>query len=282
MSDPETWRAILAEALEEALKKRPDEPVRGTTLKQSLVHSAAKQNLSFPPSEEPGLRLGEFLERHRDLVLVNRRVGQDLLVAPAGQPQLLVAASEEERVSGTKRRRAPGIRSDLFKAFTLVQPNRIAWYDRNINEIVWTPADAPPPGDAAVAIPPPTLEDALRVRRAFAERLDPDARAALESAFTSQRPLAEFSNRVRERHLQLQWHKFRTRDLLQTITEWSHGQQLPWVDDWLVTSDAEAPATLDGVPWRYALSALVESLDAADIRRIAVPLDVVLRILQRR
>ena len=186
--DAKEWTPVVREALDEALKERPGEAVVGTRFRLSLDRAAGRHGKTFPPPDDNPFRLGHFLEAFPEILLVQRRPGQDMLIAPAGRPELFV--SVRDRSSPL----SPGIRQDIFNAWTQISDKR-AWYDPHNDLVQWTSADASPPG--LIPIPPPTLEQAIEVRRQFAGTLDHPKRDLLETALSSDQPLTLFASVAR-------------------------------------------------------------------------------------
>ncbi|MBI4179173.1 hypothetical protein HY522_07115 [bacterium] len=281
MSPNDKWRAVLEEALAIAATERPNEPCLGTRFRQLVDAVAAKHGACFPPAEEPTLRFIQLLERYPEILIVRRRGGQDVLVAPTNKPELFAESSKWP---------APGIRQDLFNAFVRISDDR-AWYDRDRDVIIWTEANTTPTvSESLIPIPLATLDDAVAVRRAFAETLPPPVRADVEATLATARPLTLFTGIVRSRGLGLQWHVFRTKELVERIGVWARNAGLVWRDEWMtavpsslanMTKAHEAAAT-DQRDWRAALIVMAEHLDEQDLARISVPLDVVLRMLAPR
>ena len=75
-------------------------------LRQLVAEAARASGMEYPPPEEPLLKFAQFLERYPQVAVVRRRPGQDVLVAPAEHPDLLIEIANPGR-----------IRQDLFDAF---------------------------------------------------------------------------------------------------------------------------------------------------------------------
>ncbi len=278
MSAKEKWASILQEALAMAAAERPNQPYLGTHFRQLVDLVAKKHAEKFPPDEEPNLRFIELLERFPDLLIVRRRGGQDVLIAPAEKPEVFAQ---------TDKWPAPGVRQDFFNAFVRISVEDRAWYDRESDAIVWSKAEGGLESPSLVPIPQVSLGDALAVRRSFAETLDPPLRQELEAALSSARPLPLFSTVIRSRGLGLGWHVFQTQRLAERIAAWAREAGIRWREEWLTATGpqpqfgAEKTAG-DTWKWRAALIALAGRLDETDLARISVPLDVVLKALMRR
>jgi hypothetical protein len=274
IADP--WREILRDAVEQI----GGQPCVGTKFRSSVDAAAARQGLRFPPPNEPDLRFVELIERFPDIVSIARRPGQDFLVAPAGRTDLLAEGVQ---------RRPYGIRRDLFEAFTFVGDGRL-YYDKVLDKVVWqTDREASTPPDSCVPIEAPTLEGEIQLRRDFVASLPEDSgiRARFEKAFTYPRPLQAFGMVVREVGVQRKWHAFRTERVIERIESWARSRAIPWKDAWLTEGRSERlsePANFRasasvGSHERDPLQVLFSGLDAADIQRISIPLDLVLKAI---
>jgi hypothetical protein len=124
----------------------------------------------------------------------------------------------------------------------------------------------------------------IELRQAFAEQFT--ARQSLLDALKRPLPLTAFGRAVREAGLQRQWHSFRTEKVVEKIQRWAKEQQIEWKDAWLTEgwtdhaknskasySDEATHAEGD------ALQFLFSRLDAVDIQRISIPLDLVLKAI---
>lgn len=275
-TDP--WAEILRTAIARALEDRR-EAVPGARLRLFVERAAAAQGQPFPPTAEPNLRFGELLQRYPEVLTIRRRSGQDFLVAPADQPDLLVE---------TRHDPIAAIRRDLFEAFTRLWTDQRAWYIPERDIVEWHPAGASV--DGAIAIPPAELQTALAVRRAFADTVsDPQVRERLKAALDSPRGLTAFTSVVHAAGLQKDWHVCRTKNLTEQIAAWAKAAEISWKDAWLTPSIAQerqyeqsGAGILSPSEWRRALTQLVQSLDEPDLSRISIPLDIVLKAIVRR
>jgi len=272
IADP--WREILRDAIQQ----NGGQPCIGTKYRSAVDVAAAKQGLRFPPPSEPYLRFVELIQRYPEIVSIARRPGQDFLVAPAGRTDLLAEGVQ---------RRPYGIRRDLFEAFTFVGEGH-PYYDKVLDKVVWEP-DGEGSSPSCVAIEPPTLEGEIKLRRDFLASLsdDPAIRDNFEKALVSPRPLQTFGIAVRERGLQRKWHAFRTERVLERIESWARSQGIAWKDAWLTEGRSErvsqstnvGASSPAGVHESDPVQVLFSKLDAADIQRISIPLDLVLKAI---
>ncbi len=271
------WATILLAALAEGTKNGT-RAATGAKLRQLVEKVARSSGVEYPP--EPGLKFGQFLAKHAEIVTLRKRPGADLLVAPADKPDLLVEAANPGR-----------IRQDLFDAFTRVAPQHKAYYDPSLDGVVWLEAHTAPVPKGSVAIPPVTLSAALADRRAFAEeRPDGPAKQALLEALETP-TFHSFTSALRETGLQREWHVFRTKLLADRIAAWADNFKITWQAHWLTGSstyemaESAVSAAIMGTlepDFQAALGAFVSSLGIEDLRRISVPLDLVARALKAR
>jgi len=271
VGDP--WPEVLREALASTTQ-----PVIGTHFRAAVTAAAAKRDLQFPPPAEPQLRFIQLIQRYPDTLSVLRRPGQDFLVVAAGRTDLFAKGLEG---------RLYGLRRDLFQAFSVIGYNR-PFYDKNTDRVTWQKSGDPaPPTDSCVPIPPATQDSEVQLRRDFADALHdrPEVRTKLTLTLENALPLQAFSGAVRELELQKEWHTFRTERLVDKIERWARDNKIEWKDAWLtqgpsdhtwkqvVRVDSRVDAQVD------ALRVLLSGMDAADMQRVSIPLDLVLKAI---
>jgi hypothetical protein len=273
------------EILREAVTADPG-PVVGTHFRAAVDIAAARHNVRFPPTDEPALRFIQLLERYSGVVSVLRRPGQDFLVAPAGRPELLASGIRDQLF---------GIRHDLFQAFTIISENR-PFYEKLRDRVVWRGAqEVQEVSEGMVPIHPATLEAELALRQDFASGIEEPSQSRLLSSLRESMPLQAFGKAVQVGRLQVQWHSFRTERVLDKIQRWATEKGLEWKDSWLTQDrsirrreDHSLAATKqvndsgrNHMP-SEPLQLLLAGLDAADLQRIFVPFDLVLKALSAR
>src|ERR1700679_785111 len=122
MSD--VWSQIVAEALKRGLEVSKG-AIPGAKLRQLIARIAPQYGEQYPPAGHEDAKLGAFLNRFNSLLLVLRRDGQDILVAPVDKPQLLdIAESGQGQTQ---------LRDDIFEAFTHISRESSPlepWYER--------------------------------------------------------------------------------------------------------------------------------------------------------
>ena len=272
------WRDILREAIQEI----STQPVIGTRFRAAIGSAASKRGLQFPPSGEPKLGFIEFLQRYPDVVSILRRPGQDFLVVAAGKSDLLAKSVG---------RRLYGIRPDLFKAFTTVgyDSTNLPYYDKNTDQVVrQEPGEGQALPESWVPVEVTTEAAEIQLRRDFTETPEQAAtRSQLLEAVTNSLPLSAFGKAVKRAGSQREWHSFRTERVLAKIQRWATDNQIEWNDAWLTEGPSDyawkKQASLSSPTPTHAgadpLQFLFSGLDAADIQRISIPLDLVLKAI---
>jgi hypothetical protein len=275
----EAWNQIVAEALAAGLKTSSG-PVPGAKLRELVVKAAKTGNLHYPPAGHEQESFGDFLKHFDSIVLVRRRKGRDLLAAPADMPQLLTEAPE----SGAAR-----LREDIFEAFTRIPrgvPPSEPWYRVSDDTIVWLlPTELSGSGEL-VKIPAATLEQELSERKSFIQSADlaEDAKNRIAASLDAHSGLGSFSKLIKAHGLSQMWHRHRFQTVVRRIRAWCTAAGVPWREEWGSSSDASKPPTQTGddLPaknQRYLFERFVESLTDEDLRRISVPLDIVLKVI---
>lgn len=269
------WREVLCAAIE----ANSTWPAIGTHFRSGIDSAASQRGLRFPPANEPELRFIQLLQRYPDVVSILRRPGQDFLVVPAGKSDLLA-----KRIQG----QLYGIRQDLFQAFTIVSDSH-PYYDKTADQVIWHKNAVGQLSDSLVPITPTTEAEEIELRRDFAKTRAEQSppRSQLMGALTNPLPLQAFSRVVKDAGLQREWHGFRTERLLEKIQNWAKEKKIEWKDAWLTEGPTDHTwkdrASLSGEALRRtegdALQILFSGLDAADIQRISIPLDLVLKAI---
>ncbi len=277
------WQEIIKKALELGVETSKG-AVPGAKLRQIIARIAPEYKEHYPPEGHESEKFRDFLARFGSLLTVLPRDGQDILVAPFDKPELLNTSDTGQ----TK------IREDIFEAFTRIpreSPPIEPWYERNTDRIRWATADEDLPPTEFAKIPPATLEQELADRRAFAssEEIDSQIRDSLLATLQDHAGLWGFSRILREHGLAHKWHFSRFRALVTLIRTWCTNEHIEWREDWL------RPAT--GQPGRNKpinlselvsgplnpslLEGFMRNLSDEDLKRISVPLDIVLKLLRK-
>ena len=274
----DAWPAVIAEALTKGCETSGG-AVPGAKLRQLVAQFAPRHGLKYPPPGDEAEKFGDFLKRFESTLIVLRRPGRDILVAPAEMPQLLDVSEK-----GSTQ-----IREDMFDAFTRIprgSPPLTAWYSRETDTVLWFREDAPPDSATFVKIPPATVQEQLEDRRLFAESSDVenDSKQALLGSLGGDTALGSFSNAVRAHGLARKWHLYRFRAVTKRIKDWSEREGVPWHDQWLYASEqrvlarpARAGTRAFGKGTRFGQ--FIDALSEEELRRISVPLDIVLKFL---
>ena len=255
-------------------------PIPGAKFRQMIAAEATKEGLAFPP---PGMqRFSKFVEQYPSKLIVQRRPGQDFLVAPANTPQLLATDSFE----GAAR-----LRDDIFRALTQIplHSKGIPFYFPAQDAIQWLNPDEPKPADA-IEMPTATLEHELGDRTAFAnEPSIPElAKQAILEALKGSAPLGAFTGLNRDYGLTRQWHEFRMKQLVERLRVWAKSKNISWQSGWIQERQVQKSfpqpvadaVSLDGM--REFMTSLAGELRESDLARISVPLDLVLRVLRNK
>jgi hypothetical protein len=276
----EAWNQIVAEALTAGLGTSSG-PVPGAKLRELVAKSAQRRNLDYPPSGYEQESFGDFLKHFDSIVLVRRRKGKDLLAAPTEMPELLAEAPE----SGAAR-----LREDIFEAFTHIPrgvPPAEPWYVLSNDTVVWLlPTELSGSGEM-VKIPSSTLEQELSERKSFIQSADlaEDIKQRIASSLGAHSGLGSFSKLIKAHGLSQMWHRHRFQTVVRRIRGWCTAAGVPWREEWVPSSDASNPpmqagGDLPAKNQRHVFERFVESLTDEDLRRISVPLDIVLKVIQ--
>jgi hypothetical protein len=277
----EIWNEVVAEALTRGLETS-DGAVPGAKLRELVARVAPKHGVSYPPPGREDEKFADFLKQFGSSVIVLRREGQDLLVAPSDAPQLL------DRSANVYAQ----IRDDIFEAFTRIPKGsspRQPWYARDTDTIEWLTEDENPAGVRFVRIPVATLDQELSDRRAFllSPGIEKDVQDKLLGTLTAHSALGSFSAVLRAHGLARKWHFYRFSEVVRRIKKWCESEKVPWRDEWITPVNQHSKADAAAAPpasteaRRTSFSQFVETLTDEDLRRISVPLDIVLKLFPR-
>jgi hypothetical protein len=280
----EIWTQIVTEALERGLRETKGRPVPGAKLRKLVASVATQHGQSYPPAAFEGASFSDFLKACDSILIVLKRPAQDLLIAPVGQAELLLNTSEQ----GSRAE----IRSDVFDAFTRIPrtgDTKACWYDSVSDRFLWLDAASAGANDALIPGPRTSKEQEIEDRQAFVDAgVQPtETREALLRTLTEtgNSSLWAFSNVLRASGLSRKWHEFRFQRLTGRIRAWSEQANQVWRDDWLVAGETTANRKFETAveagtaPSRANLQALISRIDEADLQRISVPLDIVMKWL---
>jgi len=275
----EKWLPLVMQALV-AEVTRTNAPVSGSKLRAEVSRLASAAQLEFPPPEFP--KFSAFIEQFPESVIVQRRPGKDVLVVPADRPELL--AVESPRLGGTGN----WLRIDVFDAFTKI-PSAASGkplYVPAKDEFVWTNALGEVPVDA-VDVPASSLESEIALRQKFIESVQQDKAPQLTAALGTPTPLKDFTQALHASRLLGDWHRFRLGNLIEQVKSWAAEKGVTWSATWLDTPDSkrEVPVQVAALPPalpKHALAEFLAGLTPEDLRRITVPLDLVVRMLEKR
>ncbi len=271
------WRQIITEALQQALDQT-EGAVAGAKLRTLVDRGAKERGLEFPP---PEMRtFSSFVESFSQDFIVQRRPGQDVLVAPATRPELLAVQNDRAEAPAAR------LRTDLFEALTRIPHagRGTAYYEVNEDRVQWfleRPADG-----VYVPLPQTTEDKEIAVRRAFAFGIDDvAAKEQLMASAESEFPLRDFTAALHATGLVMKWHNYRLTDLISRLKSWAAQNGLQWQSGWVEASDTKAVAARAASMTRNVSSSdllrLVSALSERDIARINIPLDIVLRLVSK-
>jgi len=264
-----------SEILRQAVGIEPAQPIVGSRFRKIVSELAAERGRSFPPEGESALKFIQLLERWPEIVSIMRRPGQDFIVAPAGDSDVLTNEIKDQLF---------GIRRDLFDAFTTIS-KALPLYDKTQDRVVWRSGEiaAHLVTSNFVPIPKSSEEDAIQLRREFAESRLEAVRVSLIASLSDGKPLQAFGRAIKQTGLQIEWHSFRTKRVLEQLQQWANSNGIEWKAVWLTGKDdrarsvqlrsCEQTSAID----QDALKALLSSLEPADMQRISIPLDLVIK-----
>ncbi len=275
----DVWTSIVATALRRAFESSQS-AIPGAKFRETIAKVAKEQQLDFPPKGHESEKFGDFLKRFSSLLVVLRREGQDVLIAPADMPDLLDRGDESVQ-----------LRSDIFEAFTHIprgSPSRNPWYVRDSDIVEWLSEDEIAEGSKVVRIPQASMEQELNDRRAFATSAEVHSEIQLKLLDTLQAhsALTAYSNEIKNHGLSRKWHFFRFRRIVDRIRAWCKAADVPWRDEWIVSQNRSLHPKLVGATAttgdpRESFERFISALSDEDLRRISVPLDIVLKAIHK-
>lgn len=274
------WVKIVQEALSAGVESS-NGPVPGAKLRQLVVKVAKKHGLTFPPAGFEGETFGAFIKHFEDIALVRRREGRDLLVAPADNPQLLVDSAESEPAR---------LREDIFEAFTQIprgNPPSEPWYSRADDTIKWLSLTQLSGSGELVKIPAATLGVELSDRKSFIQSMDLNEqdRNRIAESLDARSGLGSFSKLLKLHGLSHQWHRYRFQAIVRRIRAWCITEGVPWHEEWIQSSANRIPTASvvvdsSSLSQRQVFERISHSIADEDLRRILVPLDIVLKLIR--
>ena len=275
----DSWLPLINQALL-AEVKRTKAPVSGSKLRSEVGRLAAAAQMEFPPPEFP--KFSAMVEQYPESIIILRRKGKDFLVVPADRPELLTVETAQANPTGN------WLRIDVFDAFTKI-PNAISGrplYLPSQDKFVWSGALSEVPADA-IEVPQSSIESEVAIRARFAAGGQGEKAAQMAAALESKTPLKDFTQALHALRLLGEWHKFRLAALIEEVKSWAAEKSVTWSPTWLDTPDSKREVPPAGEPAlasvpKHALTEFISGLAAEDLARINVPLDLVLRLLEKR
>lgn len=276
----EIWQEIIRQALERGIEISKG-AVPGAKLRQIIAKLAPQFGETYPPPESENEKFRDFLGRFNSLLTILPRDGQDILVAPADKPELLSR-------SGTAQAQ---IRDDIFEALTTIPkgtPPSAPWYKQDRDEIIWAKDGELEASPTLVKMPTPNLEQLLDYRREFATlpEIDPQVREELLSTLQVHSALGAFSKILKENGLAHKWHYFQFRILVSHLRHWCAETHVEWREDWIQSRRDQGAESVslnlkEMLDQQHRIEGFLGALSAEDIKRISVPLDIVLKHLKK-
>jgi hypothetical protein len=267
------WAAWIHEILQQEIN-RTGRPVPGAKLRSLAASRARAEGHTFPP---PGASksFSDFLQDYVPQAQVVRQPGTDMLVLPAKRPDLLPTGRDFH------------VRKDMYDAFTTFSNSASPWYDAQTDRATWRSDDELELG-GLIRIPKTTVDAEVALRREFANTVEPrSVQGTLESSLSEALPLRAFSTVLARQGLLQRWHGFRSQRVRERIEAWARDNNLQWKATWLVARREPGLPTVaqalavkaDDVP---LISAALGRLEAEDLRRVMIPLDVVAKLLSSK
>lgn len=284
MTEQETsqWSEIVRHALQKYYDlKSHGQPCAapGAPLKPLVLQLAAEKGVEYPPPEFQNKKFSDFLMALPGAVLTQRRLGQDLLVVPAGRLDLFETSTQTTSETPNFR-----FRPDVFKAFTTILPgpDHRFWYVKDQDSFVEKTTDSA--SEEFVPVEFLTLEDSIRERQAFVDKLqlDTDTAKAIVATFSAHSGiLGGFSAKIKELRLDRQWYQFRAEIVHKKLQAWAATHNIAFSPSWLEKKSRPVlQETISSRETNAFLAGLMQ-LGPEDAKRVLVPLDIVLKVLRR-
>lgn len=269
------WSEIFDEAFKLAWGDEP-RAVPGAKFRQLVARIVQDQGESFPPPNSG--KFSKFLAGFPDRLILQSSPGQDILVVPADRPELLSDGK------GLNAR----IRPDLFSALTKIQHGFSFYYLAQTDSVTAVEKNDEIPS-GAVKLPSASLANEIALRNRFIHdgAHSDDAKTELSASLQEPRPLTSFTERIKAFGLSRDWHRFRAGAVVNVLKNWSVEHAIPWNPAWL--TDGESVSLHSPIPaarLEQDLNSLIQALaghvSEADLSRISVPLDIVLKLVSQK
>lgn len=272
------WLSLIQAALY-AEVQRTGAAVRGSKLRTEVARLANAQGIEFPPQEFP--KFSTLVEQFSDSLIIVRRKGMDFLVVPADQPELINSEAKSEGLENW-------LRIDVFDAFTKI-PSQVSgnpFYIPAVDRFVWSGNVQELP-DNVIEVPPSSIDSEVAIRAKFVESLEASQSERMAKSLTTSTPLKDFTQALHGEKLFSEWHNFRLTALIAQIKEWAAKKHIKWSSTWLDTPETKGGLHIQrdnvGAPIpRHAVFDFFGQLLPEDISRISIPLDIVLKLLEKR
>lgn len=269
------WNEVFQEAFTAAWGDQP-RPIPGAKFRQIVAKIVSARGSVFPPPNSG--KFSKFLGNFPEMLLVQGHPGEDVLVVPADRPDLLASG---KGLSGR-------VRADIFTALTRFTNSSSFYFNPKTDSILEVKSGDVAPPDA-IALPPTTFEGEVGLRKDFARETDiPESlRFELLQSLDAPRPLTSFSEALRIHGLSKEWHHYRVGVVVEKLRLWAAENKLLWSPSWLMDSESTVTAApIPSVRFEQDMLSLIQALagqvSEADISRISVPLDIVLKLVSQK
>lgn len=277
----EHWLEIIQQALSAEIT-RTGSPVSGAKLRSEVAKIARSNGWDFPPPDVP--KFSSLISLFPASLLILRRPGSDFVVVPTDRPELLTGETDQKSSSGSR------LRVDIFDALTRIPTDKSGkpHYIPSGDCVVWSGSLSDMPAEA-IELPSSSFESEIAIRKAFCVSTEvPEPRPEpLEAALKTKTPLKDFTQTLHTLDLVGEWHRFRLAALIDQLKAWATENSVNWGASWVDTSEsrkvyAPSVAPVFEVDNRHALANFIAELSSDDLRRVTLPLDLVLRLLAKR
>jgi hypothetical protein len=137
-----------------------------------------------------------------------------------------------------------------------------------------------------VKIPAATLEQELSDRKSFIQtaEISQEAKDQIATSLDTHSALGSFSKLIKAHGLAQIWHRHRFQTVVRRIRSWSAATGVSWREAWVSSEDASKPGIQAGdepsKTQHYLFERLIDALTDEELRRISVPLDIVLKVMK--
>jgi hypothetical protein len=154
------------------------------------------------------------------------------------------------------------------------------------DKIVWLLSTELSGSGELVKIPAATLEQELSERKSFIQSADiaQETKGQIATSLDAHSGLGSFSKLIKAHGLAQMWHRHRFQTVVRRIRAWCAATGVSWREEWVSSDDASKPLIQagdePGKNQRYLFERFIEALTDEELRRISVPLDIVLKVMK--